>query len=173
MRIRGRYVAGLFLSVLAAGCAPAEQATAEVAPAAVGETAPAEAASEATEAPAAAEAAQPAAMATAKTRACMIAGEFEIMGQRIRSRDCLQAGADVPEDMHRQMCESLAQGSAQIGTGKAGEVAYMDACPSPNQGSCKGMFGQSSIHAFYYERSSEDLATLPASCQMAGGTWEG
>lgn len=173
MRIRGRYVAGLFLSVLAAGCAPAEQATAEVAPAAVGETAPAEAASEATEAPAAAEAAQPAAMATAKTRACMIAGEFEIMGQRIRSRDCLQAGADVPEDMHRQMCESLAQGSAQIGTGKAGEVAYMDACPSPNQGSCKGMFGQSSIHAFNYERSSEDLATLPASCQMAGGTWEG
>src|SRR5690606_34129287 len=120
-----------------------------------------------------AEAAQPAAMATAKTRACMIAGEFEIMGQRIRSRDCLQAGADVPEDMHRQMCESPAQGSAQIGTGKAGEVAYMDACPSPNQGSCKGTFGQPSSRAFYDERSSEDLATLPASCQMAGGTWEG
>jgi len=104
------------------------------------------------------------------TRACMIAGEFVLMGKRIRSRDCLQAGAGVAEANHRQICQSLAQTSAQMG-GKAGEITWLDACPSPSQGSCKGLFGQKSMQAFYYERQADDLATLPESCRMLGGTW--
>lgn len=111
--------------------------------------------------------------ASAGARACMIAGEFEILGRKIRSRDCLQAGADIPEATHRELCEGLAQTSAQIGGGKAGSLEYMDACPSPNQGSCRGIFGQASMHAFYYERTADDLATLPSSCAMGGGTWAG
>lgn len=109
----------------------------------------------------------------AGARACMIAGEFEILGRKIRSRDCLQAGADIPEAAHRELCEGLAQTSAQIGGGKAGSLEYMDACPSPHQGSCRGIFGQASMHAFYYERTADDLATLPSSCAMGGGTWAG
>jgi hypothetical protein len=104
------------------------------------------------------------------TKACMIAGEFELMGRRIRSRDCLQAGAEVADASHRDMCEGLAQTSAQMG-GKAGEVTYMETCPTPAQGSCKGLFGQGSMHAFHYERDADDLATLPQSCEASGGTW--
>jgi hypothetical protein len=104
------------------------------------------------------------------TKACMIAGEFELMGRRIRSRDCLQAGADIADASHREACEGLAQTSAQMG-GTAGEVTYMETCPTPAQGSCKGLFGQPSMHAFYYEREADDLATLPQSCAAIGGTW--
>lgn len=157
----GRLSTALFLAVLAAGCSQADTTAAQSGdPAAVG--------------PAQAEdaAAAPAIAGESTTRACMIAGEFQVLGQRIRSRDCLQADADLPENAHRELCESLAQASAQFG-GEAGDLTYMDACPSPSQGSCKGLFGQPSLHAFYYERSADDLATLPGSCQASGGTWEG
>lgn len=105
-------------------------------------------------------------------QACMIAGEFEILGRKLRSRDCLQAGPDIPADAHRQLCEGLAETSAQIGEGKAGTLEYMTRCPTPAQGSCRGIFGQPTLVAFYYERTDDDLATLPASCGMGGGTWE-
>lgn len=98
----------------------------------------------------------------------MIAGEFQLMGQRIRSRDCVQTSAGREDELKR-ICEGLSQTSAQMG-GKAGEVTYTDACPSPSQGSCRGMLG-SGMDGHYYERSAEDLATLPASCAQAGGTW--
>lgn len=160
-------------ALLAAACSQndAAQAAAPDAPASasaeVVDQAATEAASTATGATAAAGAHE------AGARACMIAGEFEILGRKIRSRDCLQAGADVPEAAHRELCEGLAQTSAQIGGGKAGSLEYMDACPSPNQGSCRGIFGHASLHAFYYERTDDDLATLPSSCAMGGGTWAG
>lgn len=160
----GMLAASLFLAVVATACSQADGPATSSADAA----APAE---PATTGSAHAEAvAAPAVATDAATRACMIAGEFEILGQRVRSRDCLQAGADIPEQAHRELCESLAQTSAQMG-GKAGEVTYLDTCPSPSQGSCKGLFGQASLHAFYYERSHDDLASLPASCQAGGGTW--
>jgi len=140
----GIYVAGVVLAMLAGASAPVWAAGSGQAGATVG---------------------------SGKTRACMIAGEFEILGQRLRSRDCFQAGPDIPEATHRELCESLAQTSAQLG-GKAGEITWMDACPSPNQGSCRGIFGQKTMHAFYYERRPDDLATLPDSCRMGGGTWQ-
>ena len=102
----------------------------------------------------------------------MIAGEFEILGRKIRSRDCLQAGSDMPADEHRQLCEGLAATSARIGEGQAGSLAYMARCPTPAQGSCRGIFGQPALVAFYYERTDDDLAALPASCGMGGGSWE-
>ena len=101
----------------------------------------------------------------------MIAGEFNLMGRTIRSRDCVQTAADTPRGEFEGICNGLAQTSAQMG-GKAGQVTYMDACPSPSQGHCKGMFGQR-FDGFYYERSAEDLAGLPASCALGGGTWAG
>ena len=100
----------------------------------------------------------------------MIAGEFELMGRRLRSRDCLQVDAGVPEAMHREACEGLAQTSAQMG-GAAGEVEYLDACPRPAQGGCRGLFGQPAMHALYYERQADDLATLPDPCAAGCGTW--
>lgn len=176
MHQQGKRLAILFLAMLAAGCGRQEAAPVAGTDPVTGMemTGPAPAAGAQDAAPAAPAAAGGAGVAevAGTTRACMIAGEFELMGQRIRSRDCLQASADVPEPTHRQMCESLAQTSAQMG-GKAGELTYMDACPRPSQGSCKGLFGQASLHAFYYERSGGDLASLPDSCRAAGGTWEG
>jgi len=170
---RGKLAAAMILSLAAAGCAQ-DTTPANAGGPAQAEVAPADAAAPAEEAePSEAAAPAPVAATGGKTRACMIAGEFEIMGQRIRSRDCLQADESVSEESHRKMCESLAEGSAQIGTGKAGGITWMDACPSPNQGSCKGLFGQSGLTAFYYERSGDGLTSLPASCQMGGGTWEG
>jgi len=109
------------------------------------------------------------AVAPAGPQACMIAGEFQLLGQRIRSRDCVQVLDGGREQDLRRLCEGLAQGSAQMG-GKAGEVTYMDACPSPSQGSCQGVFG-GAFAGYYYERSAEDLASLPASCAHGGGRW--
>ncbi len=105
----------------------------------------------------------------ATTQACMIAGEFTIMGNTLRSRDCMQTNAASGDGDLKPLCEGLAQTSAQMG-GKAGEVTYMAACPSPSQGSCKGLFG-GKFDGHYYERSAEDVAGLPASCEMGGGTW--
>ncbi|WP_269792706.1 hypothetical protein [Stenotrophomonas sp. Iso1] len=105
----------------------------------------------------------------AATHACMIAGEFTLMGRTIRSRDCVQTTAGSSEAELQRMCSGLAQTSAQMG-GKAGEVDYMDACPSPSQGSCKKLFG-GKFDGYYYERTSQDLVDLPASCAQGGGTW--
>ncbi|KRG86846.1 hypothetical protein ABB33_02530 [Stenotrophomonas acidaminiphila] len=103
------------------------------------------------------------------THACMIAGEFQLFGQVIRSRDCVQTAGAATEAQLKRVCEGLAQTSAQMG-GKAGEITYMDACPSPSQGSCRRLFGQD-FDGYYYERSADDLAGLPASCAQGGGTW--
>ena len=102
-------------------------------------------------------------------RACMIAGEFHLLGQVIRSRDCVQLAGSSTEAELQRACEGLAQTSAQMG-GKAGEITYMEGCPSPSQGSCRGIFGKS-FDGYYYERSADDLANLPASCAQGGGTW--
>lgn len=103
------------------------------------------------------------------TRACMIEGEFHLLGQVIRSRDCVQMADSATEAQLRRACEGLAQTSAQMG-GKAGEITYMNACPLPSQGTCRRLFGQD-FDGYYYERSAEDLAGLPASCTQGGGNW--
>ncbi len=103
--------------------------------------------------------------------ACMIAGEFNVLGKTIRSRDCVQTTGASSEAELKRMCEGLAQTSAQMG-GKAGQITYMDACPSPSQGSCKQLFGHP-FDGYYYERSAEDLAVLPDSCAQGGGRWSG
>lgn len=105
----------------------------------------------------------------AATHACMIAGEFTLMGKTIRSRDCVQTTAASTEADLQRICGGLAQTSAQMG-GKAGEVTYMAACPAPSQGSCKKLFG-GKFDGYYYERTPQDLADLPASCTQGGGIW--
>ncbi|MCW4455680.1 hypothetical protein OK348_12880 [Flavobacterium sp. MXW15] len=99
----------------------------------------------------------------------MITGAFQVMGQTIRSRDCMQTTREVPEQDLVRACEGLAQTSAQMG-GKAGDIAYLDACPLPAQGSCRNLAGKG-IDGFYYERSADDLVSLPQSCALSGGTW--
>ncbi|WP_411850079.1 hypothetical protein ACLB90_14270 [Stenotrophomonas sp. LGBM10] len=102
-------------------------------------------------------------------RACMIAGEFTLFGKTIRSRDCVQSSGASSEAELKKICEGLASTSAQMG-GKAGQVSYMDACPSPSQGSCTGLFGLA-FDGYYYERAADDLAGLPDSCTQGGGRW--
>ena len=109
--------------------------------------------------------------ASEKTQACMIAGEFNIAGQVIRSRDCTEAKASVPRDTFVAYCEGLANTSKMFG-GKAGTITYSETCPTPSQGSCKN-FARSGYDAYYYERTADDLADLPESCTLAGGRWGG
>ena len=101
----------------------------------------------------------------------MIAGEFHLMGRVIRSRDCMQAPASVSEAEFESSCTELARTSEAMG-GKAGTITYMDECPMPAQGICRNFLG-SKRDAYYYERTPDDLATLPQSCVKGGGTWSG
>lgn len=103
------------------------------------------------------------------SQACMIAGEFNLLGKTIRSRDCVQSTGASGEAELKPLCEGLANTSAQMG-GKAGQITYMEACPSPSQGRCKQLFGRA-FDGYYYERSAEDLAGLPDSCTQGGGSW--
>lgn len=105
----------------------------------------------------------------AGSRACMIAGEFQLLGRTIRSRDCVQRTGATTEAELKRACEGLAQTSAQMG-GKAGQVTYLEACPSPAQGQCTNALGPG-FDGYYYERSGEDLAALPGSCRQGGGSW--
>lgn len=105
----------------------------------------------------------------AKDTACMIEGSFNLMGQTIKSRDCMQADPAENEASFKSSCEQLASTSAAMG-GSAGKVSYMEQCISPAQGICHGLAG-SKRDAYYYERSAEDLAGLPASCAQLGGRW--
>ena len=108
-------------------------------------------------------------LAQARDNACMIEGEFNLMGTVIKSRDCMQTSDKTPEAQFKQSCEALAQTSAQLG-GKAGKVTYSETCPKPAQGICKN-FMRSGNDAYYYERDAEDLAGLPKGCGIGGGTW--
>ncbi|MCF7751582.1 hypothetical protein KQ945_12560 [Bacillus subtilis subsp. subtilis] len=104
-----------------------------------------------------------------QTQACIIAGEFNVLGKTIRSRDCVQSTGTSSDTELKKICEGLANTSAQMG-GTAGQVTYMKACPSPSQGSCKRLFGLA-FDGYYYARSAEDLAGLPDSCTQGGGSW--
>lgn len=99
----------------------------------------------------------------------MIAGEFNVLGKTIRSRDCVQPTGASSDTELKKICEGLANTSAQMG-GKAGQITYMKACPLPSQGSCKQLFGLA-FDGYYYERSAEDLAGLPDGCTQGGGSW--
>jgi hypothetical protein len=150
------------LLALSACSADAPQATTPEAPANAGKA-------EATpEAPAPTDAKAPLA---GSFQACMIAGEFKIMGRTIRSRDCMRAPRSQDQAMFRQQCTTLAETSGKIGNGKPGTVDSLEDCPRPSQGSCLGMAGGRQ-DGFYYERDAEGLAGLPESCTAMGGRWE-
>ena len=103
-------------------------------------------------------------------RACMIEGSFALLGQTIRSKDCMQASpAEKDEAVFRQSCSELANVSAAMG-GKPGKVTYLARCETPAQGTCKNLMG-SGRDAYYYARSADDLAALPASCELLRGKW--
>ncbi|MGO3743098.1 hypothetical protein [Kerstersia sp.] len=110
-----------------------------------------------------------AAPALAKDTACMIEGSFNLMGQTIKSRDCMQADPAEREAAFKSSCEQLANTSAAMG-GAAGKITYMAQCTTPAQGVCHGLAG-TQRDAYYYERNADDLAALPASCAQLGGRW--
>jgi hypothetical protein len=105
----------------------------------------------------------------AADRACLIEGEFSFLGQTIYSKDCMQSTPNESEAAFKVACEALANTSAQLG-GTPGKIKYMDKCPRPTQGICKG-FMKSGRDAYYYARSASDLSELPSSCKMSGGAW--
>jgi hypothetical protein len=105
----------------------------------------------------------------AADKACLIEGKFSFMGQTIHSKDCVQSDPKESEAAFKGSCEALANMSVQMG-GEAGKIDYMEQCPLPAQGICKGMMG-TKRDAYYYARSADDLATLPAGCNQFGGSW--
>lgn len=107
----------------------------------------------------------------AADRACLIEGEFSLMGQTIHSKDCMQSDPKESEAAFKESCQALANTSAQMG-GAPGKIEYMAQCPKPAQGVCRGFMG-SKRDAYYYARSPADLSTLPSSCRQVGGSWGG
>ncbi|SEK21439.1 hypothetical protein SAMN05216214_101120 [Atopomonas hussainii] len=108
--------------------------------------------------------------ANATDNACMIEGSFSMMGQTIAIKDCLQGAPNQPPEALRGTCSGLAQAPLAMG-GQAGTVTYMAQCPQPAQGVCKNLAG-SGQDAYYYQRSADDLNSLPASCSASGGQWQ-
>ncbi|RMX04880.1 hypothetical protein D8I35_13545 [Corticibacter populi] len=106
----------------------------------------------------------------AQETACMIEGTFSILGQTIKSRDCMQADPNENEAAFKASCDQLANTSAGMGGGR-GTITYMKQCQKPAQGICKNVLG-SQRDAYYYERSAEDLRILPDGCQRGGGQWQ-
>lgn len=103
-------------------------------------------------------------------RACTIDGKFELFGQTIESKDCLEMNDPKAIDKLKSYCGELASASEKMG-GTAGTVTYSATCPKPAQGACLNVGGKA-INTFYYKRSADDLAALPQSCAMIGGTWQ-
>lgn len=103
-------------------------------------------------------------------RACTIEGTLTLMGQSIYSKDCIELQDEADVTLLKRMCDGLAEAGKGFG-GQAGEVTYSVNCPLPAQGSCVG-FANQPANAYYYARSAEDLANLPASCQFSGGVWK-
>lgn len=108
-------------------------------------------------------------VASGQERACLIEGNFQIMGQKIYSKDCMQSNAKEPDAQFKKMCEQLAGTSTAFG-GSPGKITYMNNCPKPAQGVCTSFFG-GNRDAYYYARSASDLTDLPASCASGGGRW--
>jgi hypothetical protein len=103
-------------------------------------------------------------------RACMIEGTLALFGQKIYSKDCLQASPQEKNEAEfRKTCSDLANTSALMG-GKAGTITYQAQCETPAQGICRNLMG-SGRDAYYYARSDNDLASLPASCELLQGKW--
>ena len=107
--------------------------------------------------------------ADTQSRACLIDGTFNLMGQIIRSKDCMQSSASEDEAAFKQSCEQLANTSAMMG-GQAGKITYSEQCPRPAQGVCKNYLG-GKRDAYYYARSGDDLRDLPSDCAQGGGSW--
>ena len=103
-------------------------------------------------------------------RACMIEGNFNLLGQTLYSKDCMQAGrTETDETAFRRSCSELAKTSAALG-GNPGTVTYMAQCELPAQGICRN-FMKSGRDAYYYARTTDDLDTLPQGCNVWGGQW--
>lgn len=106
----------------------------------------------------------------ARDGACMIEGSFNLLGQVIKSKDCVQSAPAEDEAAFKTSCEQLANTSAAMG-GEAGKITYLEQCPTPAQGICQDLAGLKR-GAYYYERAADDLASLPASCAQLGGRWK-
>jgi len=102
-------------------------------------------------------------------RACLIEGSFKIMGQKIYSKDCVQADPKESEAAFKSSCKKLADTAVAFGW-KSGKITYMATCPKPSQGIC-AEFAGGKRDAYYYARAAIDLKNLPSSCSKGGGHW--
>lgn len=103
-------------------------------------------------------------------QACELSGRIQIMGTSEDVRDCMQSNGKYSVAEFRKACQGLA--NALVGGGNAAaNIQYLGRCPTPAQGSCHNVLN-TGLDGYYYQRGSDNLAALPASCTGAGGTWK-
>ena len=103
-------------------------------------------------------------------QACVISGKVTLFGVTHDIRDCMASTGRYSVAEFKKHCEGLA--NAFNGTGNApAKLEYLPACPRPAQGSCRNVLG-SGLDGYYYQRTADDLAQLPASCAAGGGRWQ-
>ena len=102
-------------------------------------------------------------------QACILSGRITLPGIDEDVRDCMQSNGKYSVSEFQRACTGLA--NAMVGTGNGpAKIEYVSTCPTPSQGSCKNMLNRG-LDAYYYLRSADNIATVPASCAAAGGTW--
>ena len=108
-------------------------------------------------------------------RACMIEGSFTIAGKTLSIKNCMEFTVAIPDTKLKESCNSLAQ-IAPLDVSKPGKVTYLPQCPLPASGICKGLLGQPTLNAYYYNLSPSEIQEKREACglslpQTKPGTW--
>ncbi len=108
--------------------------------------------------------------AHANGKACLLEGNFTLMGQKIVMKDCLQNNGGQPQAQFVQNCQGLSQAAVSMG-GPPAKITYLAACPVPALGVCDKLFGVA-LSGHYYAQDAQALKDTEASCKAGGGTWK-
>ena len=108
-------------------------------------------------------------LAHAQDKACLLEGNFTLMGQKLVIKDCMQNNG-VPQAQFVQNCQGASQAAASMG-GAPAKITYLGACPVPALGVCDKLFGVA-LSGHYYLQDAQALKDTEAGCKAGGGTWK-
>lgn len=108
-------------------------------------------------------------LAHASDKACLLEGNFVMMGQKIVIKDCMQNNG-MPQVQFVQNCQGASQAAASMG-GAPAKITYLAACPTPALGRCDKLMG-GPLNGHYYLQDAQALKDTEAGCKAGGGTWK-
>jgi len=107
-------------------------------------------------------------LAQASDKACLLEGNFVMMGQKIVIKDCMQNNG-MPQEQFVQNCQGASQAATAMG-GAPAKITYLAACPAAPKGICDKLFG-GPLSGHYYLQDAAALEDTAAGCKAGGGTW--